>query len=528
MRPRVLYFAVFSFFSLSGGRFTATFLEHELQFSENYMISAAISLQLLASSLSKPWLGGLADSWEASSSNERGGKNNGRLRVISLGLLLSTIAILLHSLGALYLKTISSGEQGDTPENKSSDIENTDNPEQTSLPLPLLAYHLILRIFFSLGTSSVMPALDGLTLVQLEQEGVDKQNYGKERMFGALSWGIAHIIFGFALDYFGTYKILYITTTLAFIGCMVTFQVYAQSIPTIKYTGVCEHVESERSDSTNDISDKNTKITPCNASAKIKHKQQGRKYKSKTSFEGEEDSFENDTDTDIQERLTFIDLLRPLFQKSPILNITFIFSLFALFIGMSVVESLIFLYFEFLGGTNAMFGVTVVVTVMFELPLFHYAPNVLKSLGTQKMFQLGCLAYIVRVIGYSFIPQSHPYLVLFYEPLHGVTIAFANTASVDFADQCFPSGYESSGQGFISMIRGLGQVIGLCIGGVLEGRTLYRVLASIVTLGSIILGLGNYLETTKHQQHRLVRKEEEERTTIQQPQDQGLQIVEMI
>ena len=156
MRPRVLYFAVFSFFSLSGGRFTATFLEHELQFSENYMISAAISLQLLASSLSKPWLGGLADSWEASSSKEGGGKNNGRLRVISLGLLLSTIAILLHSLGALYLKTISSGEQGDTPENKSSDIENTDNPEQTSLPLPLLAYHLILRIFFSLGTSSVM------------------------------------------------------------------------------------------------------------------------------------------------------------------------------------------------------------------------------------------------------------------------------------------------------------------------------------------------------------------------------------
>ena len=117
--------------------------------------------------------------------------------------------------------------------------------------------------------------------------------------------------------------------------------------------------------------------------------------------------------------------------------------------------------------------------------------------------------------------------MLFFEPLHGVTIAFANTASVDFADQFVPSGYESSGQGFISMIRGLGQVIGLCIGGVLEGRTLYRVLASIVTLGSIILGLGNYLGTTKHQQHQLIRNEEEERT-IQQPQDQGLQLVETI
>ena len=31
MRPRVLYFAVFVYLSLSGGRFTATFLEHELR-----------------------------------------------------------------------------------------------------------------------------------------------------------------------------------------------------------------------------------------------------------------------------------------------------------------------------------------------------------------------------------------------------------------------------------------------------------------------------------------------------------------
>ncbi len=173
MRPRILFFAVFVFFSLSGGRFTATFLEHELQLSE-WMISAAFSLQLLSSSLCKPWLGGLADSLEAS-----GGKSNGRMRVMSLGLTVSTIATLMHSLGGLhYWSTNTVGNDVD-PE--------TDDSQTTNINIPLLVYHLILRAIFSIGTAAVMPALDGLTLVQLEREGVDKQNYGKERMYGAIS-----------------------------------------------------------------------------------------------------------------------------------------------------------------------------------------------------------------------------------------------------------------------------------------------------------------------------------------------------
>ena len=178
-----------------------------------------------------------------------------------------------------------------------------------------------------------------------------------------------------------------------------------------------------------------------------------------------------------------------------------------------------------------MFGITVVVTVLFEIPLFFFAPNVLSYLGLQRTFQFACLAYVIRVIGYSFIPQSHPYLVLFLEPLHGVTIAFSNTASVDFADSIVPKGYESSGQGFMSMIRGMGMLSGIFIAGFLEGRTLYRVLAAIVTVGSIILGIGNYISTSypRYQQHQVIR-EEDDTSTIQQPRqdDNGTHIVEMI
>ena len=122
----------------------------------------------------------------------------------------------------------------------------------------------------------------------------------------------------------------------------------------------------------------------------------GKRHKKKTSFENDginENDSANGFNTDNLPqhlRLKFSDLVRLLLQNGSILNASFIVSLFALSIGMSVVESLIFLYFEFLGGSTMMCGLTVCVTVLFELPLFHYAPAFLEWLGSTTMLQLGC------------------------------------------------------------------------------------------------------------------------------------------
>ncbi|KAL3763814.1 hypothetical protein ACHAW5_002318 [Stephanodiscus triporus] len=473
MRPRVLYFATFVFYSLSGGRFTATFLEHQLKFTENWMISATMAVQLIASSLCKPWLGGLADSWEASSS-EGGKYNGGRLRIMSLGLLISTFATL---------------------DRWKKCRRHREGYSRPNLPLPLFAYHLILRILFVLGTGGCGLALDGLTLAQLEREGTDKNHFGKERLYGAMSWGISHVALGPFIDLFG-FGIIYGTTMLSFVGCMIAIHIYAKSSSTIQYAGVNDKDEgAELADRT--------------------QSQNERRYKSKSSFEND-----GINEYDTINRLAFSDLVRLLFQNGSIFNASFIGSCFALSVGMSVVETLIFIYFEFLGGSTMMCGLTVLVTVLFELPLFHFAPDFLERLGSTTMLQLGCLAYIIRVIGYSFIPQQHPYLVLFLEPLHGVTIGFAVTSSVAFADEWVPKGYESSGQGFMSMIISLGQGTGLCIGGFLEGRMLYRVLAAIVALGSVSLGIGNYFATKPRTQQG---GEEDQSPT----QNMGLHSIEM-
>lgn len=429
------------------------------------MISIAMAVQILASSACSSWLGGLADSIEA----RRGGKgSNGRLQIMASGLLLSTVATLLHILGRFWM-------DDNYTEN---DIEN-----QQVVSIPLVTYHLLLRALYAIGTTACSPVLDGLTLSRLENDGRDTAEYGKERLYGAVSWGIANLFFGPAIDKFG-FTIIYVTTTISFIGCITTFYFYARSNNQMQYyEGIHE----------NDM-----ECIPDNEEAV--YKKVAAKYKSKTSFEqSENEEYEDNQEQQQQQqlqhqKLSIPTLLSFLTKKNALLNVSYCVAMFTLYIGMSVVENLIFLYFEFLGGSYSMCGITVAVTVLFELPLFHYAPEVLRQLKSPVwLFQFGCIAYVIRVVGYSIIPIHHPYWTLILEPLHGVTIGFVTVGCVAFAAEWVPKNHEASGQGFLSMIRGLGQFVGLCIGGFLEGRILYRILAAIVTVGSVILAIGNHI-----------------------------------
>ena len=176
----------------------------------------------------------------------------------------------------------------------------------------------------------------------------------------------------------------------------------------------------------------------------------------------------------------------------------FILSSVTLAMGMSIVESLIFLYFQELGGTNLVMGLSVVVTVMFEIPIFHYAPNLLQRFGPGKLQQIACVAYILRVIGYTLIPENHLALVLFLEPLHGITYGCAKTSSVEYAARLSPKGYESTGQGLLGTLTGIGSVVGLAVGGWTEqiygAQEMYRGCALTVSFGLLIFSLANFIQ----------------------------------
>lgn len=175
-------------------------------------------------------------------------------------------------------------------------------------------------------------------------------------------------------------------------------------------------------------------------------------------------------------------------------TIGFLFSATTLCMGTSVVENLIFLFFEeSLGASNFQCGLTVVVTVIFEIPIFHFAPRILNSVGYQTMQKVACIAYFTRVVGYTLIPSDKMFLVLLLEPLHGVTYACSKTATVQMASEITPDGYEATVQGIISMLTSFGSVIGVSLGGWIEDEysdiSLYRSYAVIVFVGLLFYNL---------------------------------------
>ena len=123
---------------------------------------------------------------------------------------------------------------------------------------------------------------------------------------------------------------------------------------------------------------------------------------------------------------------------------------------------------------------------MFEIPIFHYAPSILRKFGAGKSQIVACLAYVTRVLGYSLVPKNHMMWILCLEPLHGVTYALSQTSAVDFFAQYVPPGYEAQGQGIMNIFRGLGSFVGLSLGGWAEQtfgpRIMYRGFALAVFL----------------------------------------------
>jgi len=71
----------------------------------------------------------------------------------------------------------------------------------------------------------------------------------------------------------------------------------------------------------------------------------------------------------------------------------FEFCYFILNTGFSVVKKMVFLFLEFLGGSNTVCGITVAVTVVFEIPMFHIAPAMLRKHRVGWLLLLACAAF---------------------------------------------------------------------------------------------------------------------------------------
>ena len=365
--PRAGFFALFTVLSSGMSRFTSLFLRE--RFLDDSQVGVALGISSL-SFLAVPFVTAFADKF----SHDR------TVALLSMTFV-GTVLVLMQGLVDVGVVTASAA--------------------------PI--YLTINRLLISSSLAPQSPVLDALAV-----EGLKVENYGHERLWGAVSWGIVHLLIGGCIDAAGggTFVIFYfaIVSAIFYVSLLLVWR------------------QKQMKD----------RITPA-----IEKEQQEEE-------QGEEDQEEQGQQEEAGEVTSVGVLLRQqvTFAFSKVHITCFLIDIFVLSAGTSVVEGLLFLFFvTTLKASSFLLGCTVVMTVLFEIPLFAMSDKIMSRFTTTQLMVVAHLAYVLRVFGYTWIPTTMPYLILLLEPLHGVTYALKQMVSVTVLARMSKPGFKNSESG---------------------------------------------------------------------------------
>lgn len=323
------------------------------------------------------------------------------------------------------------------------------------------SFILGLQILHGIFTSAAYPLVSAITIAQLKSVHGDKghERFGEERLWGAVSWAICALLLGFLLD-FPTLDVWIIH-----IGVVLFGSIFVASLLIFARAN--------------------------KSSAGIIEEESARTYTEEDSLMEHSNAVEDGTVVEQDnEQITLVSTLRAVYTimlKGGASALLFFNLMFCLAAGMSLVEGLLFLFFkDDLKSSNLICGISVVITVIFEIPLFAVAPTLLQKLGSPALAVIGSLGYTVRGFGYTMVPNAS--MVLLFEPLHGITFATFHTASVAYVAERSPRELEATAQSILLALRAFGSASGTVVGGyvmeVFGSRVLYRGAAILVLLAT--------------------------------------------
>ena len=157
--------------------------------------------------------------------------------------------------------------------------------------------------------------------------------------------------------------------------------------------------------------------------------------------------------------------------------------------GMVIVDSFLFVFLQDeLKASTELCGYTVGVTVLLELPIFHFSEELLAKLGHDNLFLVSMLAYASRVIGYTFLTPDTVHWVLLLEFSHGITFACMWISSIDYAASVAPKEWSTTVQSLLSTaLTCVGGGLGPILGGLVMDH--YGPIVMFRGIGALVGGL---------------------------------------
>lgn len=326
--------------------------------------------------------------------------------------------------------------------------------------------------------------------------GENKKDYGKYRLWGAVSWGIVSFLIGIIITYYPLYA-SYISYAIGLFiyGCYIFITKFKKT--TKEHSEMLNNDETIEDDQEQLLSDSDNEIElQSNFENSSPHVEIHMEEENNEKLLPDDEKWiklEEDHDHPKLEAnsLVHVSAIKTIFNICLHRDV-FIFYLvvFMMGVGTTVIYIYLFIYLqEDLHASETLMGISIVCTVSTEIPFFFYSGKFLDWFGEEWLILSALIAYIVRVIGYSFL--QNPWFVLPLELLHGLTFGAMYAAGIHYSSNLFPAHLSTTGQGiFNGIYAGLGPTCGSLMGGYLYyaygARIMYRVMAAFVTVAALI------------------------------------------
>ncbi|GET91874.1 hypothetical protein, conserved [Leishmania tarentolae] len=157
--------------------------------------------------------------------------------------------------------------------------------------------------------------------------------------------------------------------------------------------------------------------------------------------------------------VNFVDVLKVLRDNERLT--LFLFASTMMGTGYSFIDNFLFLFLGELGGSEMLMGLTVILTVSTEIPLFQLSAHLHQMLTERQMMTIAMSVWAFRVMCYATLTKA--WMVLLIEPLHGVTFAFMWLPSMHIISRAFPPKLSSSATGLLfTCTSGVGPMLETC------------------------------------------------------------------
>lgn len=160
--------------------------------------------------------------------------------------------------------------------------------------------------------------------------------------------------------------------------------------------------------------------------------------------------------------------------------VTFLIAILIMGACFSTVGAFLFWFLQDMNGSHLLMGLALCITCVAEVPIMFYSGHLISRIGHHGVLYLTLVCYTIRYLLYSFIQNA--WYVLAIEPLHGVTFGAMWAATTSYGGIISPEGMRATVMGLVSATHfGLGKLIAGFGGGAMYSnygpRILFKSLA---------------------------------------------------